>query len=135
MRMLPLNLKQLAFLSVGVIALFLGLIFLLAAVYAPTRIITGLVFMALGGFLIYRYYLLRGPEVSTLEGPILRLAEMHDGKLTPSTVSRELSIPISKAKEALNMLARKGACYIDFEEVEKVGVEVYVFPDLALSTA
>ncbi len=126
----PLNLKQLVFLSVGVITLILGLIFLLAAVYAPTRIITGLVFIALGGFLIYRYYLLRGPEVGALEGSILRLAEMYDGKLTPSTVSRELSVSISKAKEALNLLARRGACYIDFEEVEKLGVEVYVFPDV-----
>ncbi len=121
--------KALLYISSTILA-FLGILFIIASVFAPQRILTGFVFFALAGLTLF--FGTRKPKSLRLESPVLRLAEAYNGKLTVSTVAEELQIPIDDAKDLLTNLARKGICYIDFEEVEKVGREVFFFPEFAV---
>ncbi|RLG49961.1 MAG: hypothetical protein DRN96_08775 [Thermoproteota archaeon] len=111
---------------------FFGLMFLIAAALNPVRVVPGLAFLGaagLAGYLAYRMSRERR-ALAGLEAEVLRLAEVEGGKLTAAKVSASLGIPVELARSILSKLARKGVCYLDFEEIEEVGVEVYRFPQL-----
>ncbi len=112
------------------IAIFLGLMFLIASVYAASRIVVGLALLLGGGLCILwannigRSAVRRGK----LESAVLSLAKDRGGKLTAAEVSAELGVPVDVAKQVLASLEREGLAYLDFEEIDKEGVEVYRFP-------
>jgi len=117
-------------LLVSVILVFLGLMFIIGAVFNPYRVIPGFLMFLLGlGGIYYLFKVRRRAALpSWLESEVIRLAEDEGGVLTVSKVSAELNIPVELAKKVLDNLARKGGCHSDFEEIERVGVEVYRFP-------
>ncbi len=111
---------------------FLGLMFLLAAALNPVRVVPGLVLLGLAGVAGYLAYRMTGERraLASLEAEVIRLAEVEGGKLTAARVSASLGISVELARSILSKLARRGVCYLDFEEIEEVGVEVYRFPQL-----
>ncbi len=106
---------------------FLGMIFLIASVYEPTRIIPGLFMLVVAGALIY--FTVKGKELEhrrkMLEVEVIRYAKRSGGKVTVAEVASALNIPIEVAEEILKSLERKGLAYLDFERIGEEGVIVY----------
>ncbi len=118
-----------AFLIGGLFA-FLGLMFLIAASYNPTRIFPGIVLMGIGALTIYAgtYGRRKEKRIEEIQDDIIRLAKRRGGKLTLAEVVSDLGLPVDLAREALLSLEKRGIAYLDFERVEDEGVEVYKFP-------
>jgi len=121
---------RLVLLLLAAVLVFFGVVWMIAAVYEPIRAITGMAMIAVGGAAAASaVYVVKEPVMpEAYEARIIDLARAYEGKLTVNDVSSELGIPVSEAKKALSQLARRGSCYIDFEETGEVGVEVYIFP-------
>jgi hypothetical protein len=66
---------------------------------------------------------------SDLEHRILQFATMSGGRIALLATASTLSIPITKAEEALDLLVRRGHASVDFDT--ETGVVSYVFPELA----
>ncbi|MEM2904624.1 MAG: hypothetical protein QW057_04270 [Candidatus Bathyarchaeia archaeon] len=124
------RLSRLWLFAVAATLIFLGIVWMIAAVFEPVRAVTGLTMIILGGAAAASaLYVVKEPAPPEFyEARIIGLARAYEGKLTVNDVSSELGIPVSDAKRALSQLSRKGSCYIDFEETGEVGVEVYIFP-------
>ncbi len=119
---------------IGAAALFglLGLVFAVAAAYNPVRVFPSFIFLFLAGASIYllRIKQRSGVALGRLEAETLRVAKEKGGRLTPEELALELGIPVDAAVSILRGLERKGVAYLDFEEIEDRGVEVYRFPAL-----
>ena len=119
---------------IGAAALFglLGIVFAVAAAYNPVRVFPSLIFLFLAGASIYllRIKQRSGVALGRLEAETLRVAKEKGGRLTAEELALELGIPVDVAVSILRALERKGVSYLDFEEIEDRGVEVYRFPAL-----
>ncbi len=119
---------------IGVAALFglLGIVFAVAAAYNPARVFPSLLFLFLAGTSIYllRIRQRSGVALGRIEAETLRVAREKGGRLTPEELALELGIPVDLALSVLRGLERKGVAYLDFEQIEERGVEVYRFPAL-----
>ncbi len=115
---------------ISAVAIFLGFMFLIASVYAASRILVGLAFLFGGGLcILWANKMGRGAvERRKLESAVLSLAKDRGGKLTVAEVSAELGIPVDLAKQVLSSLEREGLAYLDFEEIDREGIDVYKFP-------
>lgn len=116
---------------VGIVLLFFGFIWMIAAVYNPIRIITGSLMLILGGGLCFlAWQVIQEPvPLETYESQIIRLAKRYEGRITVNDVSQELGMPVRKARRILDQLSRKGSCELQFEETGEFGMDVYVFPE------
>ncbi len=106
---------------------FLGIIFMIASVYEPIRIVPGLFMLLVAGALIY--FTLKGKEIEQrrkmLEVEVIRYAKKSGGKVTVAEVASALNVPVEVAEEVLKSLERKGLAYLDFEKIGEEGVMVY----------
>ncbi len=114
----------------GGLLVFLGLMFLIAASYAPTRIFPGIILMGMGALAIYVGTSGKRKEmrIEEIQDDIIRLARKRGGKLTLAEVVSDLGLPVDLARKALLSLEKRGIAYLDFEKIEDEGVEVYKFP-------
>ncbi|HDM92133.1 MAG TPA: hypothetical protein ENG69_01915 [Candidatus Korarchaeota archaeon] len=110
----------------------LGIVFAVAAAYNPVRVFPSLLFLFMAGGAIYLLRLKRRSEVliGRYEAETLRIAKEHGGRLTVEELAMELGIPVESARKLLRAMERRGVAYLDFEEIEDRGVEVYRFPGL-----
>ena len=109
------------------VLIFFGLIFLIASVFEPMRVLPGIALMGLGGLLIYLRYMLREAKASEerLEAAVIRLAKRRGGFVSVADVSSELNLPVELARKILEGLERKGLAFLDFKKIGDEGVEVY----------
>lgn len=113
--------------ALAAILIFFGLIFIIAGVYEPWRLLPGLSLLAIAGLLLY----LRGKvgEAKTreemLEAAVIRLARRKGGFVSIADVSSELNLPVDRARRILEGLERKGVALLDFKRIGDEGVEVY----------
>lgn len=116
---------------IGILSLFFGIIWMIAAAYNPIRAVIGFLMLALGGgFVFLAWQVIQEPiPLETYESQIIRLAKGHNGRLTVNDVSNELGMPVKKARRILDQLSRKGSCEPQFEDAGEFGMEVYVFPE------
>ncbi len=109
------------------ILLFLGIVFLIAAVYEPIRVVPGFLLLFVAGALIF--FTMKEKELEhrrkMLEVRVIEYAKQAGGKVTVADVASGLNIPIEVAEEVLKSLERKGLAYLDFEKIGEEGVMVY----------
>lgn len=116
---------------VGILSLFFGIVWMIAAAYNPMRVITGFFMLFLGvGFVFLAWQVIQEPiPLETYESRIIRLAKRYSGRITVNDVSLEMGMPVKKARRILDQLSRKGSCELQFEDVGEFGRDVYVFPE------
>ncbi len=106
---------------------FLGIIFMIASVYEPIRVVPGLFMLLVAGALLY--FAVKGREIEQrrkmLEVEVIRYAKRSGGKVTVAEVASALNVPVEVAEEVLKSLERKGLAYLDFEKIGEEGVMVY----------
>ena len=107
--------------------LVLGLIFLIGAVTAPSRILVAAVLLLLGGaFLAWGALTLRRlAEISpeALATGIVDLARTLGGEVTVAQVQAEFRIPNALALSALEKLRGKGEC----QREQRTDYDAYIF--------
>lgn len=120
-------------LLVGAMFLLMGLIFLVAAIHAPSRIIPALVMLAiaagllgLGIVMVVRQKQL-APNV--LGTSILELAKRNNGEVTIAQVVSELRVPAAAAQQALELLESRREAVREWRNDRAV----YLFPGLKAS--
>lgn len=121
--------KMLAMIAVflAIFCLILGIIFLIAAIDAHSRILTGGAFLITAGLLLaYGLSTLRritetSPE--HLETGAVELAKQLEGEVTVEQLQAAYSIPAALAKQTLERLRAKGQCQLE----QRGDYAVYLF--------
>jgi len=115
----------------GILSVFFGIVWMIAAAYNPTRAITGFFMLILGGgFVFVAWQVIQEPmPLESYESQIIRLAKRHNGRITVNDVSSEMGMPVKRARRILDQLSRKGSCELQFEEAGEFGRDVYIFPE------
>ena len=107
--------------------LVLGVVFLIAAVANPSRILVAIVLLAFGGALLLwgLLSLRRISETSPeeLSVGIVDLARRLDGEVTVAQVQAEFKVPQRLAVSVLEQLCARGDC----QREARSGYEAYVF--------
>ncbi|NJN66197.1 MAG: hypothetical protein HC884_05535 [Chloroflexaceae bacterium] len=115
---------------VGALLLVLGLIFLIAAIANPQRLLNALALAVLGVPLIAFgiWVLVREKQLSadTLDDSIVELARRSNAEVTVDQVVAELGVPDQAARDALDLLERRQQARGEWREDRKV----YLFPGL-----
>jgi len=130
---LPRRVSTLALLSLGVLLLAGGLIFLCAAVEKPTRAPVAMALLLAGGGLAvwsgyrWRQARLRSPDL--LGDRIVDLAVANDARLTLAQVISVLDVTEEDARAALAHLEAEGLSHAE----RQGAATVYVFPGLVLT--
>ena len=104
-----------------------GLIFLIAAATNPSRFLTALALLAIGGLLLAAgaFRLRRLAEISpeALATGIVDLARRLGGEVTVSQVQAEFRIPNAMALGALERLCGRGEC----QREQRKDIDAYLF--------
>jgi hypothetical protein len=115
---------------IGVVFLTLGLVFLVAAIQNPARLVTALFLIALGvGLAAWAGVRWRRAKELTpvvLDARITDLAATHSAQITLAQVVSQLDVPDSVARAALSRLERGGLCH----QEQRQGRTVFLFPGL-----
>ncbi len=118
-----------AFLAAALL-LATGLIFLLAAISQPQRLLVSLLLLACGVALAAwagkQWRRLRRLSPQFLDGRIAELAAAQDAEVTLVQVISALDVPEAPARNSLQRLEANGLCYQETREASTV----YVFPGL-----
>lgn len=120
----------------AILCLVLGVIFLIAAINAPSRILAGGAFLAIAGLLlVYGLFTLRriaetSPE--RLETGAIELARQLEGEVTVEQLQVAYSIPAALAKETLERLRAKGQCQMEQRDDHAVYLFKGVLPAKAV---
>lgn len=117
--------------SVSVLLLGLGLLFLCAATREPSRLLVAIALLVIGGALATWSGLtlrrLRELDPEHLSDRITELVRAGGGaETTLSQVVAELGVPDEAAIDALSLLEQREQCYRDRREER----EIYLFPGL-----
>jgi hypothetical protein len=98
----------------GVILLAVGLVFLIAAIQKPTRLLVALALFVPGAGLAawvgIRWRRARQLSPSVLDGRIIELAAANDGEITQAQIMSTLDVPDAASRAALARLEAEGQC-------------------------
>lgn len=116
--------------AVGVLILFVGVLFLIAAVFEATRLLVGTAMILIACACFYAAAkVIKTPATSEdIENLILTLARRKNGRVTIAEVAVELGVPTKQASDILGKLSVKSpdVCTMD---LDKDGTtEIYRFP-------
>lgn len=115
---------------VGVLVLILGLIFLIAAIANPQRLLNALamILVSLPLIVFGILVLVREKQLSadTLDDSIVELARHSNAEVTVDQVVAELGVPDRAARNALDLLERRRQAQGEWREDRRV----YLFPGL-----
>lgn len=116
--------------GIAVVLAFMGLMFMIAAVYALIRAVVGFVMLLVAAAILYvAIKMIKKPMTAEdYDNIIFALARRKDGKLTLSEVTAELEISVKQAREVLNRLSIKEPDACSMEIGEDGVTETYVFP-------
>jgi hypothetical protein len=107
-----------------------GLIFLVAALQNPGRLLTALALSVPGAGLAtwagVRWRRAKQLSPDTLGDRITQLADAYDAEITVAQVVSELDAPDDAARTALARLEANGLCHQEY----RAGTTIYVFPGL-----
>lgn len=117
-------------LFVGVVFLLMGLILLVAAINAPSRLLPAVAMLVVGaglvGFGIWLLVRQKQLSADTLDDSILELAKRSNGEVTVAQVVSELRVPDMAARQALDLLESRREAMREWREDRAV----YLFPGL-----